>query len=112
MEGRGLGRAGAEPRKGGQPPGPSWGLGWGSESSAHGVPSHRNFVVPQPSADVELQYAFYGAEAQLLPLGLAKPLVAVAVAALGARPEAVCCKQLCELPWGSPTEGRRNFSGH
>ncbi|XP_063137018.1 uncharacterized protein 1700028J19Rikl isoform X13 [Rattus norvegicus] len=31
---------------------------------------------------------------------------------LGARPEAVYCKQLCELPRASPTEGRRNFSGH
>nr|XP_038956850.1 uncharacterized protein LOC102552731 isoform X6 [Rattus norvegicus] len=68
-------------------------------------------------ADVELQYAFHGEEAQLLPLGLATPLLTLAAAVyfgqkLGARPEAVYCKQLCELPRASPTEGRRNFSGH
>ena len=43
---------------------------------------------------MELQFAFHGAEAQLLPLGLETPLIAVAAAdhfgqELGARPEAV-----------------------
>ena len=60
-------------------------------------------------ADVELQFAYHGAEAQLLPLGLETPLIAFAAAdhygqELGVCPEVVCCNQLCELPWGSTTE--------
>jgi hypothetical protein len=66
---------------------------------------------------MELQFAFHGAEAQLLPLGLETPLIAVAAAVhfgqeLGACSEVVCCKHLCALPWNTPTEGLVIFSGH
>lgn len=98
----GLGRARAEPRKGGQPPGPGWGLVWGSESSIHRVPPHRNSILPQPSAEGELQFAYHGAEGQLLPLGLETPIPAAVQFGpeLGVHPEAVCCNFSghCEVP--------------
>ena len=41
----------------------------------HEDSSLRKFVLPQPSADVELQFAFHGVEAQLFVLGLVTPVV-------------------------------------
>lgn len=88
MEGRGLGRAGQgrNPGKGVSLQGQGGGPRWGSESSAHRVPSHRNSVLLQPSANVELHYASHGAKGQLLPLGLETPIAA----AVQFGPDSIC----------------------